>query len=62
MHMKKEKNVLKKYKKKHKFQDGGMFTWKFKMAAIFVKFYISLPIYGCIDLSNPLRIDRNAIF
>ena len=49
-------------KKPHKIQDGGMFTWKFKMATIFVKFYISLPIHGCIDLSNPLTIDRDVIF
>ena len=42
--------------------DGGMFTWKVKMAAIFVNFYMSLPIHRCIDLSNPLRIDRDAIF
>ena len=48
--------------KKHKIQDGGTFTWKFKMTAIFAKFYISLPIHECIDISNPLRIDRNAIF
>ena len=39
-----------------------MFNWKFKMAAIFSKLYISLPIHGCIDLSNPLRFDRDAIF
>ena len=32
------------------------------MAAIFVKLYISLPIHRCIDLSNPSRMDRDAIF
>ena len=32
------------------------------MAAIFVKLYTSLPIYTCKDLSNPSRIDRDAIF
>ena len=32
------------------------------MTAIFVKLYTSLPIYRCKDLSNPLRIDRDAIF
>ena len=32
------------------------------MAAIFVKLYTSLPIYRCKDLSNPSRIDRDAIF
>ena len=41
---------------------GGMVTWKFKMAAMFVKLYVSLLIYRCIDLSNPLRIDRYVIF
>ena len=39
-----------------------MFTWKFKMAAIFVKLYMSLPIHICIDLSNQLRIYRDSIF
>ena len=39
-----------------------MFTRTFKMAAIFVKLYTSLPIYRCKDLSNPSRIDRDAIF
>ena len=39
-----------------------MFTRKFKMAAIFVKLYTSLPIYRCKYLSNPSRIDRDAIF
>ena len=39
-----------------------MFTRKFKMAAIFVKLYTALPIYRCKDLSNPSRIDRDAIF
>ena len=38
MYMKEENNLLKKVKK-HKIEDRGMFTWKFKMAAIFVKFY-----------------------
>ena len=38
---------FKKGPKTHKIQDGGMFTWKFKMAAIFVKLYMSLPIYRC---------------
>ena len=46
----------------HKIQDGGMFTLKFKMAAIFVKLYMSLPIHRCIYLSNPLRIYRDSIF
>ena len=32
------------------------------MAAIFVKLYTALPIYRCKDLSNPSRIDRDAIF
>ena len=32
MHTKEEKGP-----KTHKIQDGSMFTWKFKMAAIFVK-------------------------
>ena len=32
------------------------------MAAILVKLYMSLPIHRCIDLSNPLRIDRDSIF
>ena len=39
-----------------------MFTWTFKMAAIFVKLYMSLLIHRCIDLSNPLRIYRDSIF
>ena len=39
-----------------------MFTWKFKMAAIFEKLYMSIPIHKCIDLSNPLRIGRDASF
>ena len=39
-----------------------MFTWKFKMAAIFVKLYMSLPSHRSIDLSNPLRIYRDSIF
>ena len=58
--MKEENN--KKGKKTFKIQDSGMFTWKVKMAAIFVKLYVSLPIIRCINLSNPLRIDRDAIF
>ena len=59
----KEENIcFKKVKKTHKIQDGGMFTWKFKMAAIFVKLYMSLPIHRSIDLSNPLRIYRDSIF
>ena len=61
MHMMEDNNLLKKVKKK-KIQKGGIFTWKFKMAVIFVKVYISLPIHGCIDLSNPFRIDRDANF
>ena len=51
-----------KWSKTHKIQDGGMFTWKFKMAAIFVKLYMSLPIHRCMDLSSPLRIYRDSIF
>ena len=44
-------------------QDGGMFSWKFKMSAIFEKLYImSLSIYRCIELSNTLNIDRDTIF
>ena len=39
-----------------------MFTLKFKMAAVFVKLYMSLPIHRCIYLSNPLRIYRDSIF
>ena len=62
IHTKKENNFLKKGPKTHKIQDGGMFTWKFKMAAIFEKLYMSLPIYICIDLSNPLRIYSGSIF
>ena len=62
MHTKEENIFLKKGPKTHKIQDGGMFTWKFKMAAIFVKLYMSLPIHRCIDLSNPLRIYRDSIF
>ena len=61
MHTKKEIFFFKKVQK-HKIQDGGMFTWKFKMAAIFEKLYMSLPIHRCIDLSNPLRIYRDSIF
>ena len=61
MHTKEENNFFKKVKK-HKIQDGGMFTWKFKMAAIFVKLYMSLPIHRCIDLSNPLRISEIRFF
>ena len=48
--------LFKKGPKTHKIQDGGICTWQFKMAAIFVKLYMSLPIHRCIDLSNPLRI------
>ncbi len=33
----KMKIIFKKGPKTHKIQDGGMFTWKFKMAAIFCK-------------------------
>ena len=58
MHTKEENIYFKKGPKTHKIQDGGMFTWKFKMAAIFVKLYMSLPIHRCIDLSNPLRMYR----
>ena len=55
----KEENIFFKKVQKH----GGMFTWKFKMAAIcIVKLYMSLPIHRCIDLSNPLRIYRDSIF
>ena len=56
------KLFFKKGPKTQKIQDGGMFTWKFKMAAIFVKLYMSLPIHRCIDRSNPLRIYRDSIF
>ncbi len=62
MQSKEENMCFKKVKKTHKIQDGGMFTWKFKMAAIFVKLYMSLPIHRSIDLSNPLRIYRDSIF
>ena len=62
MHPKGENNFVKKGQKTHTIQDGGMFTWKFKMATIFEKLYTSLPIHRCIDLSNPSRIDRDAIF
>ena len=62
MHMKEANNLFKKGPKTHTIQDGGMFTWKFKMATIFVKLYMSLPIHRSMDLSNPLRIDRGAIF
>ena len=62
MHPKGENNFVKKGPKTHKIQDVGMFTWKFKMAAIFVKLYTSLPIHRCIELSNPSRIVRDAIF
>ena len=58
----KEENIFFKKVQKHKIQDGGMFTWKFKMVAIFVKLYMSLPIHRCIDLSNQLRIYRDSIF
>ena len=61
MHMKEDNNFLRKVQK-HTIQDGGMCTWKFKMAAISVKLYMSLPIHRCIDLSNPSRIDSDAIF
>ena len=53
---------MKKVQKTYKIQDGGMFTWKFKMAAVFVKLYMSLPIHICIDLSIPLKIDRYTFF
>ena len=62
IHMKEENNFFSKDPKTHKIQDGGMFTYKFKMAAIFVKLCMTLPIHGCIDLSNPLRIDRDDFF
>ena len=62
MHLKGENNFVKKGPKTHEIQDGGKFTWKFKMAAIFEKLYTSLPIRRCIDLSNHSRIDRDAIF
>ena len=62
MHTKEENIFFKKGPKTHKIQDGGMFTWKFKMAAIFVKLHMSLPIQRCIDLSNPLRMYRDSIF
>ena len=53
---------MKKVQKTHKIQDGDIFTWKFKMAAVFVKLYMSLPIHICIDLSIPLKIDRYTFF
>ena len=62
MQLKGGNNVVIKGPKTHKIQDGGMFAWKFKMAAIFVKFSTSLPIQRCIDLSNPSRINRDAFF
>ena len=37
-----------------------MLMSKFKMAAIFEFFYISLPLHRCIDRSNQLRIKRRA--
>ena len=37
MHPKGKNNFVKKVQK-HKIQDGGMFTWKFKMAAILSMF------------------------
>ena len=37
MHPKGAIILLKKGPKTHKIQDGGMFTWKFKMTAIFCK-------------------------
>ena len=56
-------NFVKNGPKTHTIQDGGRFTWKFKMAAIiFIKLYTSLPIQRHIDLSNTSRIDRDAIF
>ena len=58
----KEENNFKKGPKTHKIQDGGMFTWTFKMPAIFGKLYMSLPIHRCIDRSNPLRMYRDSIF
>ena len=51
-----------KVPKTHKIQDGGMFTWKFNMAAIFVKLYMYLSIHRYIDLWNPLSIYRDSIF
>ena len=62
MHAKGENIFLFIKVQKHKIQDGGMFTRKFKMAAVFVKLYSSLPIYRCKDLSNPSRIDRDRFF
>ena len=62
VHEKEENNFLIKVQQTHKIQDGGMFTWKFKMAAVFEKLYMSLPIHRCIDLSNPLKIDRDTNF
>ena len=62
IHTKEENNLFKKGPKTHKIQDGGMFTWKLKMAAIFVKLYMSLQIHRCIDISNPLRIYRDSVF
>ena len=61
MHMKEENNFIKKVQK-HKIQDGGMFMWKFEMAVIFKILYVSLPFHRCIDISNPLRIERCGIF
>ena len=39
-----------------------MLMSKFKMAAIFEFFFISLPLHRCIDRSNQLRIKRRAFF
>ena len=62
MHTKEENICFKKGPKTHKIQDGGMFTWKFKMAAIFEKLLFVFTDPQIIDLSNPLRIYRDSIF
>ena len=66
MHPKGENNFVKKGPKTHKIQDGGMFTWKFKMAAIFVKivYVIADPqIYRTFEsIKNCQRCDFLKIF
>ena len=62
MHVNETNKILKKVQKTDKIQDGAMFTRKFKMATIFVKLYMSIPIHRSIDRSNPLRIGGDAIF
>ena len=43
LHPKGDNNFVNKGPKTHKIQDGGMFTWKFKMAAILEKLYSRIP-------------------